>query len=300
MIEKYNSWLDDRIALNKVRSAIALIKTIEGDKNALTSIRDATASKYQDNNDNKVQAYEQGTVLTATRGIKYDMLSPNIQAQDVKDDGRSMLVAVAAGVGLPEMFLTADFSNSNFSSSMIAQNPFVREIEDWQDFYEYALYKEAYARVIYNKMMYGSLPKPEKSKKNAGKESMADYIDRGELDCIVEYPPLITADIKKNNEAREIQFRNKTLSRKTWMQKENLDFETEVKNMKKESEMEIFVDPFQLAISPANQYSGGKPGADPKQKEPDPKQKEPDPKQKEPDKNSDKPKGPGVNLNQFT
>jgi len=265
MIEKYNSWLDDRINLNKIRSAVALVKTIEGDRGTLESIRDARASQNDNSNDNKQQAMASGTVIHAGKGIKYEMLSPNINAQDVKDDGRSMLVAVAAGEGLPEMFLTADFSNSNYSSSMIAQNPFVREIEDWQDFFT-ELYEEAFARSIAAGIEYGELPKPKNKKKNKGRESQQFYYydqydtDDEDLCCSLEWPPLITADIKKNNEAREILHRNMIMSKQTWARKEDLDPETERKNIEAEQDMKIYDQGFNMPVSPVNQFSGGEPG----------------------------------------
>ena len=270
MIKKYNDWLEDRIVLNKVRSAIALIKTIDADRGTLESIRDTRKSQYQDDDNHKLQAYAKGTVITAAKGVKYEMLSPNINAQDVRDDGRAMLVTVAAGEGLPEMFLTADFSNANYSSSMIAQNPFVREIEDWQDFFTY-LYEEAFARSQASAMEFGELPKPKKLDKKGkrGQENQQyyylDYSDCGEgLDCTLEWPPLITADIEKNNKARETQFRNKILSRETWARKEGLEPETERKNIEAEQDMEIYDDPFELPMTPVNQFAGGEPGAKPK------------------------------------
>ena len=172
MLAKYSSWLDDRVVLNKTRSAIALIKTIEGNSGVVTNIRDNQRAETYDSDRNKLKAFRPGTVLTASKGIKYDMLSPKINAADVKDDGRAMLLAVAAGCGLPEMMLTADYSNANYSSSMIAQNPFVREVEDWQDFFAYP-YKLTFARIIQANIDFGELP------------------DNEDTGCEIEFPPLI-------------------------------------------------------------------------------------------------------------
>ena len=236
MIKKYMDWLEDRIVLNKVRSAIALVRKVDGTASTVNSIRDAQASQDQDMGRNKQRAFQRGTVLTASKGIEYDMLSPKINASDVKDDGRSMLLAVCAGMGMPEMFLTADFSNANYSSSMVAQNPFVREIEDWQDFFTF-YYNQLFASVIGAYMDYGDLP------------------DGTDTTCEIEWPPLILADIHKNNQAREIQHRNKILSKTTWQQKEGLDPEVERRHMEEEQGMDVYKTPFNLPTSPINQYS---------------------------------------------
>ena len=235
MIKKYHDWLEDRIVLNKVRSAIALIRKVEGSQSAIQSIRDAQQSQYQDSDRKKQQTMSRGTVLTASQGISYDMLSPKINAPDVKDDGRAMLLAVAAGIGQPEMFFTADYSNANYSSSMVAQNPFVREIEDWQDFFTF-YYQMLFKNIVDANIKYGKLPKDTDTK------------------CTIEWPPLILADIEKNNKAREIQHRNKIISKKTWQLKEALDPDMEEKNMEEEQGKDIYSQPFNLPTSPTNQW----------------------------------------------
>ena len=234
-IKQYDNWLIDRIALNKVRSAIALIKKVEGTTATLESIRDEYKSDKYSSDMNKQKNLPAGTILTATKGITYEMLAPKINASDVKEDGRSMLLTVAAGSGMPEMMLTADYSNANYSSSMVAQNPFVREIEDWQDFFE-TYYREIYARVI-----------------RAKKELRKGFPENISEDCVIEWPPLILADIKKNNEAREIQHRNKIISKTTWQQKEALDPEQERENMTIEEDLDIYKG-FNLPVSPVNQF----------------------------------------------
>lgn len=240
-IKKYESWLEDRIALNKARTAIALVRTVEGPASTVESIRDEYKSQYQDADKHKQQAMPRATVLTASKGISYSMLSPNINATDVRDDGRAILLAVAAGCGFPEMFLTADFSNANYASTMVAQNPFVREIEDWQDLFEDSLYKEVFARVIRHAKAYGEVPQGESE------------------DCSVEWPPLILANITQNNQAREIQHRNKIISKKTWQQKEGLDPATEELNMEEEAGKDVYKG-FSMPEAPANQY--GNPAVD--------------------------------------
>jgi hypothetical protein len=60
----------------------------------------------------------------------------------------------------------------------------------------------------------------------------------------------------KNNQARAIQFKHKILSRKTWQLKEGLDPEQEERNLVDEDSKDIYKVPFQLPITPTNQYGG--------------------------------------------
>jgi len=235
MITKYMDWIEDRIVLNRARSAIALIRTVDAGAGTVQSIRDAQQTEHTDADKYKQKALRRGTVLTASKGVSYQMLSPKIQAADVKDDGRAMLLAVAAGSGFPEMILTSDYSNANYGSTMVAQNPFVREIEDWQDTFEF-YYTQFFKETIEGGIEYGSLPKGSST------------------ECTIEWPPLILADIEKNNKAREIQHKNKILSKKTWQLKEALDPETEEKNMEEEQGKDIYKVPFNLPSAPTNQF----------------------------------------------
>lgn len=207
-LAQYESWLDDRIVLNKVRSAIALVRTVTGTGKNVKSIRDENLSSRLPESKQKVAMPGRGTIITASKGIEYDMLSPNIQAADVKDDGRAMLLSIAASIGFPEMLLTADYSNANYASSLTAQNPFVREIEDWQDFTTY-IYDVIFARFIMNKIKANKLP---------------DNVDDN---CEVVFPPIIQADIDKITKAFEILYKYRIVSRRTWRAKMDLDDDQE-------------------------------------------------------------------------
>jgi hypothetical protein len=224
MIQKYDSWMEDRITLNKVRTAIALIRKIDAPTARIQAIRDSMESETTTADRKKQKMLERGTVITASKGVEYEMLSPNIHAQDVKDDGRNMLLSVAAGVGFPEMILTADYANANYSSTLIAQNPFVREVEDWQD-YAKTFYQEMYATVILAGMEYGDLPNDTST------------------ECDVEFPPMIHADIKEENEAYQIMNLNRIMSKKTWMLKQGLDPESEKSNFEDEEADEVYPEP---------------------------------------------------------
>lgn len=221
MLKKYGGWLEDRIVLNKVRNAIALIKTVDAPTSKIQAIRDNLESEVRDADRKKLKMPERGTVIHTSPGIKWEMLSPNLNATDAVKDGRNMLLSIAAGVGFPEMILTADYSNANYSSTMIAQNPFVREIEDWQDFAT-TIYQDIFAVVVQNAIDNGPLPKTTST------------------ECEVEFQPLIHQDIKEEDEAMEIEYRNRVVSRTTWQLRRGLDPETEKANRETEKGDEVY------------------------------------------------------------
>src|SRR4030066_1947701 len=247
-LKQYEDWLEDRIVLNKIRSAIALVKEIEtGNVGAVKNIRDANLSSRFATDRNVAQTFERGTVITASKGVKYNLLSPNINATDVKDDGRAILLAIAAGIGFPEMLFTADFSNGNYSSTLVAQNPFVREIEDWQDFFV-PFYQQLFEIVIQNKIDAGQLP------------------INTDLDCDVQFPPMIAADLHLLSQAFEVLYKYRVISRKTWRLKMGLDHDVEKDNIEMEDEEDGGINPNQIppgSFNPKNVIPSG--GASPQQ-----------------------------------
>ena len=247
-LSQYEDWLEGRIVLNKVRSAIALIKTVSGNRATVQKIKDQNKSTSLSDDRQAQKVFKKGTIITASEGIKYELLSSNINASDAKDDGKSILLAVAAAMGFPEMILTADYSGSNYASSLIAQNPFVREMEDWQDFFE-TFYKELFADVIQASIDFGELPEDT------------------ETTCRVIFPPMIQADLEKIAKAYEIMFKYKAVSKKTWQNKMGLDNEVEKGNIENEAgdDDDMFglgnvpgqpggPSPFNLPLAPTNQF----------------------------------------------
>jgi hypothetical protein len=141
-LKLHDDWLQSRMVLNKVRSAVALVRYVEGTQAQGQVVRRQTQDTSNPRKTNRAQMFRSGSIITAPVGTKYEMLSANLGASDAATDGRNILLAVAVGVGFPEMFLTADFSNANFASTSVAQNPFVREFEDWQDFFDFYIKQE--------------------------------------------------------------------------------------------------------------------------------------------------------------
>ena len=103
MFTDYKQWLDNRIILNKMRTAIVMIRKITGTPSQVQQIADqAPNATNVRSGETKKQNIRGGTILNANAGVSYEMLSPNINAQDVKEDGRNIKLNIAAGTQIPE------------------------------------------------------------------------------------------------------------------------------------------------------------------------------------------------------
>jgi len=155
----YEQWLENRIILNKLRTAIVMIKEVTGTPTEVSAMsKTLPLATRQIANETKHKNIRGGTVLTAGPGVKYRMESPNINAQDVKEDGRNIILAMASGMNMPE-YIFGDASNANFASTMIAESPFVKMIQFFQVFFEYH-FQRIYRKVIENAVKGGMLEAP--------------------------------------------------------------------------------------------------------------------------------------------
>jgi len=137
LMKHYEQWLENRILLNKMRSAIVLIKKVEGTPSEVNALRNTIPGATNvAAGEIKKQSIRGGTMITEGPGVTYRMEAPNINASDVKEDGRNIKLSMAAGTNLPE-YIMGDASNANFSSTLVAESPFVKAIQSWQIFLEY-------------------------------------------------------------------------------------------------------------------------------------------------------------------
>lgn len=259
---QYQQWLDGRIILNKMRSAIVLIREVAGSSGQMQSIINnlAQASRTR-TNENKRENIRGGTVLTASPGVKYTMLSPNINAADVKDDGRSIKLNIAAGLNLPE-YVFGDAANANFASSLIAESPFVKSIQFWQVFLEY-FFCQIYKHVINNAVKANMVKAPsdeefirklkglanlseqagednESPKEKAFKELMPE----GKMEtpteiffgCDMQWPEIIHRGVKEQTESLQIQRTEGWVSDQSASQILGHDYQEEVRKQKQAEE----------------------------------------------------------------
>lgn len=158
LLKQYDQWLENRIILNKMRSAIVLIRKVEGTPGEVAQIAANPPTASNPSGTNTKQNFRGGSILTAGKGVSYEMLGPNLQASDAKEDGRNIKVSMAGGTNLPE-YIFGDASNQNYASSLIAESPMVKAVQFWQIFFEFAV-KQLYRKVIQNAVDGGLLDAP--------------------------------------------------------------------------------------------------------------------------------------------
>jgi hypothetical protein len=101
-LRRYKDWLTDRVRINKYKGAFLWDVQLQGaDKKAI----DRKKMEY---------AYppEPGSLIIHNEAEKWSAVKPEINANDVSEDGRALKLMIAVGAQLPEHYL-ADGSNGN-------------------------------------------------------------------------------------------------------------------------------------------------------------------------------------------
>lgn len=187
-LTKHAKWLDARMILSYIRTSVALVREVQGSPMDLSRLR----SQYQTSRSaggetNKTKMLKPGSILTSTPGSKWTMLSPNLDARDASTDGRNLQLGMSAGSGLPDVYVTGDYANSNFASTVVAQNPAIREFEFAQNFFA-----EPFSDIVEAVLLDGIAQ---------GRIHAVKIIDAGEeeydtdLNFEIKYPPLIKRDL---------------------------------------------------------------------------------------------------------
>lgn len=138
-LQKYQSWLDIELIHRKVASSIVLVRKHAGTSPAgVTGFADWSAQASQPlgplTPQQRRALLQPGTMIDA-QGYDLQYLSPDSHFDDASILGRRLLLAVAAGTGLPEFMLTADAANANYSSTLVSEGPAVRLFASWQAFF---------------------------------------------------------------------------------------------------------------------------------------------------------------------
>ena len=209
-ITKHEKWLEARMVLNQVRSSIAIVQEVQGTTTDLFRIRSQQRASTRGSDTDRAKMLKPGTIIRGTPGVKYNMLSPNIDAKDASEDGRNIQLAMAAGAGFPDSFVTADWSMSNYASSAIAQNPAIREFEDWQSYIVESI-AEIVDWILEDGVTKEAIPQDAK------------------LGYAIGFPPLLKRDIQQETAAYHIMWEDGVISIPSWRMKMGLNNDKEQK-----------------------------------------------------------------------
>jgi hypothetical protein len=197
----YKDWLKYRIILNKVRTAIVLIRKVEG---GTSDDVKAIANKISESSTArtgqvKKQLPPPGTILNANSGVDYRFESANINAGDASEDGRNIKLGMAAATNMPE-YVFGDASNSNYASTLIAESPFVKGIRFWQTFFEQHL-KEMFRRVVQAAVDAGKLTAPTEEDifQDPGSKQITEAVDPNVPPKPADEPSKVPANVSEPN-----------------------------------------------------------------------------------------------------
>lgn len=140
-LASYDKWLETELQARKLQASVVLWRKVQGGPSQVSAMAD-TAAFGTGNDVNgafRRERYRPGTILTTSPQTELQFLHPQTNFGDAVPLGRLMLLGIAAGAGVPEFMLSADASNANYASTMVAEGPAVKLFESEQQFFANAL-----------------------------------------------------------------------------------------------------------------------------------------------------------------
>jgi hypothetical protein len=119
-------------AMAKARAKIALIRRLRGGTPAaIAKLRDSVTSTASTNSltgqTTNIEQYQDGTILTSSDNIEYDMPGANTGASEFVEVLKAELRGVAARLVMPEWMLTSNATDMGaYTSSLVAEAPSTR------------------------------------------------------------------------------------------------------------------------------------------------------------------------------
>lgn len=216
-IKNYEEWVDNRALLNKFRSSIMLLR--EHKNSSTDQIRNfqsaiKSGAFKQGTKEKPFAYYGPGAILDTNSELSYKFLDPQIGAQEVVDDGRAIRLLIACFFSFAEYMVTCDASNANLASTAVAEAPSIKALESWQEFYQEELYyfiKWAIGYTGFRDEVFFTFPSP------------------------------VVRDELKLARAKTLRYQHGAISRKTWMESENLNSDEELERVQKEELPPIIV-----------------------------------------------------------
>jgi hypothetical protein len=209
----------------KTRAGIAMIRYFEGTQKSAAQTfvdgqKEMTATDPFTNVQLSFERVRPGTILNAGKSIKYEFPHSNSGAAEFILVLQAELRACAARLNMPEWMFSADASNSNYSSSFVAESSATKMFGQRQDLLRrkwgqgrYGVKKSIIWRAIENAIEAGILPAEVKEK----------------IKIVVEAPSLNSRDGDREASMNKVYADMKVKSRRTIQHEIGLDGEEEDK-----------------------------------------------------------------------
>lgn len=227
-IRRYDKWQSYRLLKAEFTALLILIRKSTGSPAEIRRrvAADATGTKklhgVEQNATYNTKMYAPGSFIDTNKGTEYEFLHPNMHSEDAQADGRSILLSIAAGVGLAEFMLTADASNANYSSTLVSEAPAIAELRDQQEMLRPVLCDGIFRRWLDFETM------------------ISRRIAVGECDgCEITWPRLIARNVLETARADQILNIIGVKSKETIATENGLDYAEEAARIKKEVDSDI-------------------------------------------------------------
>lgn len=242
-----------------LQAAIAMIKKYENASQdqvlaALATQTDLTVANTTTGKTTQHVEMKPGTIVHGPKGVTYEAPVSSVNAANNVEVLQAELRAAAASVNQPEYLFSGDSSGAAYSSQLVAESPFVKQVEADQWAFHVPLYAAMHAALIHEEFM-GRLPK--------------GGVEAYELQC--EFPNPVVRDVLQDRQGKQIMVAAGVLSRKTWRATEGLDDTTEERNIDAENArgyVDIRKGATEADKPPPGSTAGGPGGVDHKPAEP--------------------------------
>ena len=255
-------FIEGRVRKNRIAAGYILEKIVKGPSGTSDQVSSVTGGMTNAATDAGISTAPKrmpkfGSVVVHNEAIEYKWCHPDIKADDCKEDARLIKLSICSGVNAPE-YLLSDASNANYASTMVAENPYVRSMEDYQDTFEVyfqMIFRKVIERFIKGKMVPATstetvmkerrilrhiIPKAEKGLMKKVRELLVDTEEIRPIptktSVSIEFPPMIHKELKQDSEAYQIHDAMGWASPQTIASKLGYDFEKEQEQIMKNKE----------------------------------------------------------------
>ncbi len=223
--------LQNMSVVTTIQAAIALIRkfpttmqkaTVEGfiDDQKDRTLTHQGSAENQFSKDINLKRILPGTILNESAGLQYEYPAVKVAADKMVAVLQALLRSAAVRVNMPEFMFTADASNNNFASIKVSDSPALRNFK-----VEQSEAAEAQKQVVWDCSIVWAVDKgllPDEALEV--------------LELQVESPELETKDEKSTTDSNETKHRNGILSKQTWSQQADLDYDQEQINFSEDLE----------------------------------------------------------------
>lgn len=203
----------------EIQTAIALIrKHQQANREAVRSFLASRASQTPQSGDTNVLKYGPGSILDVPEGQDYE-IPPQLDPSKTISALQAELRAISSRLVMPEFMLSSDASNANFSSTMVAEGPAVKNFQSEQQ-----------SQITYDLQLL------DDALRHAANSGLITESDLAAIVVQAEGPTVQVRDQLKEAQARQIDMGLGILSPQTATSQINYDYEQEQTNIELHNE----------------------------------------------------------------